>query len=518
MIPNFPPTPKIVAHHVGARGFGVSFYVPEQFRDDVVHVLYEADAECVERMLAKERGSVHAQMLAEKHVLPYCLGRARAKAALNVTANSYASSVFTPNPKFFRNYCEIPIDAAIYDVVYGEMLDVVRKVEVEVQAIDQLFAEGKIPVQALPDFLSLDTQGYELEILEGARETVAQGVLGLVCEVEMQSMYSGQPLLGDILGHLGRNGFVFAGFTAFYEVTPFRAAIGLRGKAFPGFGDALFLRDLDGMTEEAFGADRLYVMLMKLAFISAGFSYTEYALRALELAEAIRPRVDRKLVDAMAARKYPRFLEELRAAAGKQEALFPPIHAVPDDSRPEGDVRTSWYNKHHQAALKRYQEAIAAAAAPPPPPPAPAAPVAPAPAAAVAAPVVSPPEGPIPPAMRATLGRVARRFLPPHLVGALRRAVTPVEPAAVVAPATEAAPAPSGEPPAAQSAPAPAAPAPHPWTAIKEYTPFERVLEDWGYAGPAYHVRQRRLATERYVRSLDPQMLRDGAEAHLPRG
>src|SRR4051812_14380010 len=97
---------RLLAHHVGARGYGVSFNVPPAFRGDVVHVLYEADSECVERMLA-QADSPQAQMLAEKHVYPYCLGRSRGRAKLNITANSYASSLYPPNPEFFRNYCEI---------------------------------------------------------------------------------------------------------------------------------------------------------------------------------------------------------------------------------------------------------------------------------------------------------------------------------------------------------------------------------------------------------------------------
>jgi len=35
---------KILAHHVGGRGFSVSFNCRPVFSDDVVHILYEADA------------------------------------------------------------------------------------------------------------------------------------------------------------------------------------------------------------------------------------------------------------------------------------------------------------------------------------------------------------------------------------------------------------------------------------------------------------------------------------------
>src|SRR4051812_32325765 len=111
---------KLVAHHVGARGFGVSFNVPEAFRREVVHVLYEADRDAVERM-KREGESAHSKLLGERHVLPYCLGRRRGSALLNITANAYASSILTPDAGFFeRYYCEIPIDAATYDVTYRD--------------------------------------------------------------------------------------------------------------------------------------------------------------------------------------------------------------------------------------------------------------------------------------------------------------------------------------------------------------------------------------------------------------
>src|SRR5262249_12181761 len=225
---------KIVAHHVGARGFGVSFNVPDAFRPEVTHVLYEADVECVERM-RHDADSPLAQALSEKYVLPYCLGRKRSSASLNITANAYASSLFPPDPGFYQYYCEIPIDTAVYDVAYREMLELARKADVEVHSLDELFAEGKIPLATPPDCLSLDTQGSELEILEGARNTLSQGVLGVVSEVEMIPMYSGQPLLGDILNFMRRQGFIFAGFTASYEISSYRAPIGFRARAFPGF-------------------------------------------------------------------------------------------------------------------------------------------------------------------------------------------------------------------------------------------------------------------------------------------
>jgi FkbM family methyltransferase len=447
---------RLVAHHVGARGYGVSFNVPDAFRNDVVHVLYEADAECVERML-REQGDAMAQALAEKHVLPYCLGRRRGKAMLNVTANSYASSLLPPDPGFFSYYCEIPIDAATYDVTYGEMLQVVKRVEVDVHSIDELFAEGRVPVPAVPDFLSLDTQGYELEILEGARESMAAGVLGVICEVEMIPMYTGQPLLGDVLKFMNAQGFLFAGFTAMFEVSPRRAPVGMRGKAFPGFGDALFLRDLKSLTAGRNPPERLYVMLRKAAFIGVCFGYVEYALEALAMAARLGERIPAALREQLRSLKYDRFLKKLSDIAADQQDLFPPIHAVPDNSRQPGDARTSWYDKYHAAAVKTATGAAAGGA----------------PKARTR--------------VAAKLARTLYRMLPARVAGHLRRVLSPA-PGAVTVPATS-----------------------------TSYTPLERLLEDYGFGLAAHAVRQRRLAVEPYLRSLDRAMYEAGKHAHLSR-
>ena len=57
------------------------------------------------------------------------------------------------------------------------------------------------------DFIKLDTQGSELDILHGAAETLGRGVLGIEVEVEFVEMYLGQPLFRDVDRHLNSMGF-----------------------------------------------------------------------------------------------------------------------------------------------------------------------------------------------------------------------------------------------------------------------------------------------------------------------
>jgi FkbM family methyltransferase len=445
---------KIVAHHVGARGFGVSLNLPAIFSSDIAHVLYEADAEAVKRMELETENS-QAQMLSEKYVLPYCLGRKQERATLNLTRNAYASSLFSPNKEYYQYYCEIPIGSAVYDVNYEAMLEVVRQVEVEVQTLDELIATGKVPIARAPDFLSLDTQGFELEILHGAKKALSEGVLGMISEVEMLPMYSDQPLLGDILKFATDQGFIFAGFTAQFDVSPYRAPIGARGKAFPGFGDILLLRDIKTLTEDKFSVDKLYVMLRKLSFISVSFGHIEYAIAAANAAEKLKEKVSPSLMAQAVNHKYSEFLDEMKNVLNQTVELFPPVHAMPDDARPQGDMNTSWYNKYHQSAIDRYNETIG-------------------------------------PTLAEQRAKSKEKMLHFRILRKLLRylsyeLVVPVTPRQVIT-----------------------------VPGVNPLSLFEELLVKWGFSGPAEIVRQRRLMSEPYVRSLSPEMLEAGKYAHIP--
>ncbi|MGQ0810673.1 MAG: FkbM family methyltransferase [Nitrospiraceae bacterium] len=346
---------KVVAHHVGGRGFGVAFNVPQKFRSDISHVLYEADPESIEDMNRNSDGA-QASLLDEPQILPYCLGRTNGSGKLNITANAYASSMLVPDPSFFRYYCQIQIPPAFYDVTYDDMLQVVKRVEVNIHSLDGLFAEGALPPKMQPDFLSLDTQGLEKDIMEGAKGVIHQGVLGIITEFEVEPMYKGQPLLGDILQIMNQYGFQFAGFTSLYEISSCRGPIGLRGKAFPGFGDALFLRKLETLKDLGMTQSALFLKTTKLAFIALVFGYVECALEALEATRRLRYDVDESLLARLDGRSYWKFLQEVESVVAEMDPVYPPIFGVPQWARP-GDCNgaaPTWSDVHHDEAVRQF--------------------------------------------------------------------------------------------------------------------------------------------------------------------
>ena len=135
--------------------------------------------------------------------------------------------------------------------------------------LDQVM-EREAGTEPVPDFLSLDTQGSELEILRGANHIVENDVVAIMTEVEFIPVYQDQPLLNDITGYLAAKGFELASLTLFpTNGASNRTPIGLRGAGFPQGGEALFLRRPDTI-------DRLpnnNLLLLKQAFIAFLFGF-----------------------------------------------------------------------------------------------------------------------------------------------------------------------------------------------------------------------------------------------------
>ena len=314
---------RVVAHHVGARGFGVALNCPAKLRKHLIHVVYEADAQCADEMIAQNKDE-------NFHILPYCLGRRREPAKLFICKNPYFSSNLEPNPDYGQFYCEVHLDGPengvefkgeCYDLDYGRDMGIVRVADVAVRTLDDIVASGDAPKDCRPDFLSLDTQGSELSILIGGERTFRKHCLALATEIEFHALYKNQPLFSEIFQFVHRRGFHFAGFTYLQEFSSCRLPVGARDKGFVGFGDALFLRRIESVREMARSEDERYLALFKLAFIALNFGYLEYAVQAADAAEALAPAPS--LRDRVAERGCYKAVHALRAAVRELPPHYP---------------------------------------------------------------------------------------------------------------------------------------------------------------------------------------------------
>jgi len=314
---------RIVAHHVGARGFTVAFNCPPKLAKHVIHVVYEADEQCAKEMIAQNKDE-------NFHVLPYCLGQRKEPARLFICKNPYANSNLEPNPEYGGFYCEVHQDGLIdgvevkgecYDLDYGSEFRVVGVADVAVRTLDDVLNSGDVPRHWSPDFLSLDTQGSELAVLRGGEKAFREHCLALATEIEFHQLYKQQPLFSDIFQFAHRHGFHFAGFASLWEFSSYRLPIGARDKGFVGFGDALFLRSIESARDMAQSEDERYLALLKLAFIALNFGYVEYAVQAADAAETLAPAPS--LRDRLGERDCYKAVHALRAAVRELPPHYP---------------------------------------------------------------------------------------------------------------------------------------------------------------------------------------------------
>lgn len=89
--------------------------------------------------------------------------------------------------------------------VYQEMTDLPRRgVTVQMRTLDDVLAEKKV---VGPIFLKLDVQGFEIEVLKGARQTLEKANLVLL-EIALLEFNEGSPLFYEIVQFMGEQGFL----------------------------------------------------------------------------------------------------------------------------------------------------------------------------------------------------------------------------------------------------------------------------------------------------------------------
>lgn len=149
---------------------------------------FEPDAEECRRLSAAAHGWRSATYL------PWALGARDGEQPFHLCRSRGTSSCYRPN----RTWLERFPDPQRYDVVETQT--------VRVRSLDSLRRDASARLPSSIDFLKLDVQGAELDVLHGAGETLRQ-VTGIEVEVEFAPLYEGQPLFRDVDAYLEERGF-----------------------------------------------------------------------------------------------------------------------------------------------------------------------------------------------------------------------------------------------------------------------------------------------------------------------
>jgi len=302
---------KISIHHVGGRGGRGGLPINPIFEKDFINVFYDADSRCIEQIN-------HLKLSSEAHVFPYCLSDKHKKALFHLNYDPPTSSLLKLN----QEYGDFYLFNWLSDYVLSDVVRPQENEHIDAFSLDYLYSEGKLSV-SMPDFLCLDTQGTEYDILRGAEKIVRHTALAIRTEVEFEPLYKGQRLFGDISKWLQERGFYFVSFLSLQEFSPVRMPIGLRAKGFNVASDALFLKKISFIENMNIDNEQRFLMLRKLAFIAITFHLFEYGLKCLISSRKYIEQNDTKCAD-MEKRTYPRFLNRIEKAVENVPLFYPP--------------------------------------------------------------------------------------------------------------------------------------------------------------------------------------------------
>ena len=127
---------------------------------------------------------------------PFALGENNEKRKLYITENPMCTSLYKPNENLANLYHEL------------QYMNLKKETEIETITLDSFVDEHSIDVI---DFIKIDVQGAELDILKGSKKLL-NNVLKIECEVEFIPLYHDQPLFGDIAKFLSQYNFMFNKF------------------------------------------------------------------------------------------------------------------------------------------------------------------------------------------------------------------------------------------------------------------------------------------------------------------
>ena len=248
---------KFVLHHIGGRAGTRAFPLVSAFEHEFVSVMYEASTDGNEQII-----SYGAQKGTGKTILVNaCVGSPGEDRVFYLNQDPYTSSLLELDPKY-KNYY---VQQRDFDYLLGQAISTHKEERIKTESLDELIRSRSLPVC---DFLSIDTQGSELEILQHAETTLANCV-GVKLEVSFVKHYKNKPLFGEIDKFLVESGFHFIRFSELKEWAPLEVGLEFRGEKMHFETDAIYFKEPHTLSSNQF---------YPAIFTALVFGQTEYAM------------------------------------------------------------------------------------------------------------------------------------------------------------------------------------------------------------------------------------------------
>jgi len=198
----------------------------------------------------------------EFEVLPHALSNDFSKRTLNMISFAANSSLLDLNNVFVDRY------------KMHEKWTVTHHFELETCPLDHIMYDLKRGFANSGELIKIDVQGFEHEVLEGAKKLLTDRTVCLVSEVEFFQIYKDQKLFSDIELYLRSLGFSFYGFFTLH--TRSKKSLNKRthhGKERLFYADAVFFKD--PLSCEITLTQRQYKVLVFSAILTG---YYDFAL------------------------------------------------------------------------------------------------------------------------------------------------------------------------------------------------------------------------------------------------
>lgn len=212
---------------VGARDALLPHFLPVAGHTEIIG--FEPDESETARLNAALRQSPWRRA----QVYPYALGETQRGRPFYITHSSQTSSLLRPNSRDFSQ------------AIWG----VEREIRIDTVSLDDLVAQGTLT--GAFDFIKVDTQGSELEILRSGERQVLPSVLGIETEAEFVEVYHDQPRFSEIELYLREQGFLPVSFGLRDRIAPDHGLPAARLRTMDA--DVIFMRTHDWFADQPAG-------------------------------------------------------------------------------------------------------------------------------------------------------------------------------------------------------------------------------------------------------------------------
>ncbi|KMT66592.1 FkbM family methyltransferase [Catenovulum maritimum] len=213
------------------------------------------------------------------------------------------------------NHSLLPPNLDITDRYNMEKWREIGRLELKTHALDDVLSNKYSELANLGEFIKLDTQGTEYEILQGAQKMLTERTVAVVVEVAFAELYKGQKLFSEVELLLREFGFSFYGLSSSFNRSQRQLdKLSYISKERMFYADAVFFKDpLIGKNEQS-SNDRANQVLTCCALL---LGYFDFALELAQKTWLLKEVKDKQLA-------FVRLIKELSftdAGAAKQAVL-----------------------------------------------------------------------------------------------------------------------------------------------------------------------------------------------------